>query len=655
MNPNNNKNNKTTPESGAKKRRWLIAIVALAVIAGLALVLALERPTKATSKTTSSTTFAVRTDDLTITVTESGSIKARNSIDLKSEVEGRATIINIVPEGTYVTQEDVENEKVLCELDSGDLEERLVQREIEFASSEASLAEANEAYHIRVKQNESDISQALLDVRFALMDLQKSLGATLAETLIETANKAHDPNVDLATLININALLDDPNALGGGASQQLGRLQDDILLAEEELKRARNTLMWTEKLREKEYVSETDLESDRLRVQRLEIDLERSKTELNLFRTYDFSKETQRLLSNYLEANRELERKYARARSQLAQEKARLENAKARFNLQKDRLNKTKKQLDACTIKAPAPGLVVYGSSENNFRRYRGEVIAAGETVYQRQTIISLPDIAEMMAEIAVHESSVDKVRPGQKATIIMDAFPDRTFLGEVLKVAPLPDQQRGWLSPDIKVYTTQVGIEGTHDFLKPGMSAKVEILVDHLNDVLIVPVQVVANRGGKKVCYVTTSQGIREREVVTGAFNDTYVQILEGLQQGEQALLNPPRITETRTKDQRQADEPTPGQQGQSPAADTEVEDSSEKRTGQFKAVMQDGEPNEAVRQKMEQFRQMMKDGEPNEEMRKRMEQFRSNMQDEQRQRPGGGGRQGGARPQRQQRPRDQ
>ena len=134
-----------------------------------------------------------------------------------------------------------------------------------------------------------------------------------------------------------------------------------------------------------------------------------------------------------------------------------------------------------------------------------------------------------------------------------MDAFPDKTFKGEVIKIAALPDQQRNWLSPDIKVYTTQVSIEGTHSFLKPGMSARVEVLVDEVADALIVPVQVVANRSGKKICFVANSGKATEREVKTGLFNDTYVQILDGLETGEEVLLNPPRITETKGEPAKQ------------------------------------------------------------------------------------------------------
>jgi hypothetical protein len=126
-----------------------------------------------------------------------------------------------------------------------------------------------------------------------------------------------------------------------------------------------------------------------------------------------------------------------------------------------------------------------------------------------------------------------------------MDAFPDKILRGEVYEVAPLPDQQRGWMNPDLKVYKTLVAIDGTHDFLRTRMSCKVEILVRRLEDVLLVPIQVVANRGGRKLCYVAAASGPQECEVKTGAFTDTLVQIIDGLEEGQEVLLNPPLLEE--------------------------------------------------------------------------------------------------------------
>jgi HlyD family secretion protein len=272
------------------------------------------------------------------------------------------------------------------------------------------------------------------------------------------------------------------------------------------------------------------------------VELDKAKTAIDLFRQYEFPKQVRKLLSDYIEAGRKLERTNAQARSKLAQFEAKLASAKATYDLQTERLEKLKKQLVACIIKAPASGLVVYETSTRMFGGSRN-MIEAGASVRERQTIMSLPNTAEMSVEIKVHESSIDKVRPDLPAKITIDAFPDKVFSGSVIKVSPLPDQQNMFLNPDLKVYTSEVSIDGSHDFLKPGMSAKVEILVDHLTDAIYVPVQAVCNRGGQKVCYLSGSS--RPLTVTTGLSNENFVEITDGLSVGQEILLNPPAIAE--------------------------------------------------------------------------------------------------------------
>jgi HlyD family secretion protein len=554
MNNSKGINQQSTQETIAGKKtfvgKWLLAALVCVGIVIVLIFLSSMRSVHSATPGKNPSTFTVRRDDLLVTVTEGGSIRARKTIEVKCQVDAHregVRITSIVPEGTYITQEDVNNSKLLVRLDSASLEEELTQRDIDFASSEASFTQAKEANDIQVKQNESDITAAELEVKFALMDFRKYLGGILADEIVNRKESESIANV------NMLPLLEDPE-LGGAASQKLRELNDDITLSMANLESAIDTLEWTEKLYEKKYVAETELRRDRLEKQSLEINKEKAKIALELFKLYEFPKEAEKFLSDYEEAKRELARTYARARSKLAQAQADLKSAQSRYESRKERLNRTKRNIEFCTITAPAPGLVTYGSGKSgeHWRRMRGSaIIAEGEMVYERQTIISLPDMAEMIAEIDVHESSVDKIRPGQRAKIVMDAFPDRTLEGEVLKVAPLPNQDRSWFSPDLKVYTTQVPIEGTHDFLKPGMSAKVEILVEQLEDVIIVPVQVVANKGGKKVCYCLTPRGVEQRVVQTGSFNDTFVQVTDGLEVGEEVLLSPPRLTEAEPEDE--------------------------------------------------------------------------------------------------------
>lgn len=515
-------------------RRVLIFIAVVTGIGGLVLLRGVFSDSDGPNK--ESGTFTVRRDNLPITVTENGDIKAINSKEIKSEVEGRTTIISIVEEGTIITPEDVNDGKVLVELDSSEIEQRLTEREVTFLSAEASYTDANESLDIQKKQNDSDIKAGQMKVRFALMDLQKYLGAAVAEKLMSGMTNPGVEDNEIASLII------DPN-LGGEALQKLRELTDDIALAESKFEQESDKLMWTQKLYDKEYVSETELRKDQLTMQSSKIQMDRTKTALELFKLYEFPKEAERLLSDHDEAKRELERIEARARSKLAQAQARLKSGEATYLLQKRRLEKLQKQLEACTIKAPVPGEVVYASSGDRWARQE-RMIEEGAEIYERQEIISIPDTSEMKVEIKVHETWIDKVKVGQKANITVAAFPDKTFTGKVLKKAPLAEQQ-WWGRGDLKVYVTDVSIDGTHDFIKTGMSAKVEVIIDELHDVLLVPIQSVITQEGKKVCYCLTDKGPKKREVETDSFNNDFVEIKNGLVEGEKVLLNPPRAGE--------------------------------------------------------------------------------------------------------------
>ena len=540
-------NGKRGPSSTTRKGGWSWLIVLLIVITVTASVFSERWRSPASSDAGRvGSTFAARRGDLIVTVTESGSIKARQTIDIRCEVWREATIIRLVPEGTYLTQEDVDAGKVIVELDSSSSVDRLKEEEKGLASDEASLTEEQENYHIQQNQNESDITAAKLAVQFGLLDLQNFLGKSASQKLVEKV--ARDPNatVEVATLVEFFA---EPNSLGGEALQTQKQYENDILLAEGQFEKATDVFKGTEKLHDANYASDLDLKSAKLDVDRYRIQKESADEALRLYKLYVLPKQTIQLLSVYREAGHELRRTEARARSMMAQALARRGNAEEEVIESRDDVERCRRQVAVCTIPAPAPGLVVYSSSGDSYRREERGPIQEGAKVYQRQKIISLPNPAEMIVEVRVHEASVDKIRPGQVATITAEPFPDKTFYGEVLSVAPLPDAQRGYLSPDIKVYTTKVSIEDSHDSLRPGMSAKVEVLVEQLDDVLMVPVQVVANRGGRKVCYIATDRGPEERQVQTGAFNNNFVEIVSGLQVGESVLLSPPRVVE-----------PTPG-----------------------------------------------------------------------------------------------
>ena len=121
-------------------------------------------------------------------------------------------------------------------------------------------------------------------------------------------------------------------------------------------------------------------------------------------------------------------------------------------------------------IRATKAGLVVYGGARDDMNFYGGEErIREGATVHERQAIITIPDMTRMTVNVKIHESYITKVRKGQKAHIIVDAFPDKVLTWEVTKVGVLPDSQNRWMNPDLKVSLTSITIDGTQDWRMAG------------------------------------------------------------------------------------------------------------------------------------------------------------------------------------------
>ena len=108
-----------------------------------------------------------------------------------------------------------------------------------------------------------------------------------------------------------------------------------------------------------------------------------------------------------------------------------------------------------------------------------------------------------MKVEIKVHESHVNQVRPGQKAFIVLDSLPDNRYVGEVTKIGVLPDAQSRFSNNNLKVYATEIVVQDDLPDVKPGVSARAEIIITNLEDVLTVPIQCVTTVKGNQVCYV--------------------------------------------------------------------------------------------------------------------------------------------------------
>jgi len=511
------KNNSTKSSGTNGKSFKVIGIIALIVVVGLAVVWL--KVVRGSEKSTNDlATFIAKRGPLTISVLESGTIKPRERIIIKNEVEGRTSIIRLIPEGMRVKKGDL-----LVELDASTLEDTKIDQEIRVQNSEAALINAQETLAVVENQAQSDIDVSKLTLKFAEQDLQQYL-------------EGQYPKVKKTA-------------------------ENEITLREEELTRAQETLTWSQTLYEEKYLSNTDLQADKLAVTRSNNQLALAQEELRLLEEFTRQRNIDQLESDYHQAEMALERIKRKATADVVQAKADLKAKELEYNRQKDKLAKIMDQLVKATILSPADGIVIYASSarRGGFRDSR-EPLDEGVEVYERQELIYLPTADSAMAEVDIHEASLEKVRLGLPAIITVDAMAGKKFFGSVGRIAPLPDPQSMFMNPDLKVYNSEIYLEGDEPSLRAGMSCKVEIIVEQYEDAVYIPVQTVIRVAGKPTIYIVKEDTIEERKVEIGLDDNRMIRIISGLDEGEVVLMTPPLKSATIEHGSKIADTDLPG-----------------------------------------------------------------------------------------------
>ena len=479
-------------------RRW--AFLAVAVVA---LVLVLTASYYYTSKSKGGDgsfgpTCVAKQGPMTITVTESGTIQSRDQAVVKDRVPGTKTIIYLVPEGTHVKKGDL-----LIQLDSSDLEDSQSNQEITVENAQADLTNAKENLTITKSQAQSDVSNAKLAAQFAKADLEKYIK--------------------------------------GEYPQQLQQDQANITLAKQKLEQARTTLEGSEKLYKLNYISKTERDSDALAEKQAELNEKMAEGDLKLLQDYTYPRQIEQLKSNVTQTAMALDRVKLSSRANIVQAESTYRWRQSSYSRVKRHLDDLNEWIKNCNIYAPRSGMVIYASTGGRHAWANQQPLAEGQDVHDRQELIDLPTPGSMTAEIKVHESSVDKVQPGQPVLLKVDAYPGETFTGTVAKIAPLPDAQSVWLNPDLKVYDTTINIQGDHDQLRTGMSCEAKIIVDQYDNATYVPIQSVIRVGDQPTVFAVHNGRSIPVPVKLGLDNNRTVRILSGIAPGQRVLLAPP------------------------------------------------------------------------------------------------------------------
>jgi len=295
---------------------------------------------------------------------------------------------------------------------------------------------------------------------------------------------------------------------------QLESLKKDEAIAKSNLTTSQNMLAHTEMMFKRGYVSELEVEGNRFTVTRAELELAVTQTAIDVLKRFTKEKELESL------------------RGTLKAAEASLDAQKAQVELQKKRLDHAIEQFEHCVIVAKQGGMVIHPSAAE---WKDAPEVEEGANVHTNQVLLMMPDLSKMQVKLGIHESMIDRIKPGLPARVTLQ---DSTIVGEVSSVAEVT-RPAGWWTGNVVKFETIVALDSETE-LKPGMSAEVEVTLARYEDVLTIPVAAVVEMEQGYFCWVKTSDGPQRRLLQLGDSNDQFILVKAGLKEGDEVVLNP-------------------------------------------------------------------------------------------------------------------
>ena len=458
--------------------------------------------------------FVVTRASFPVILEEKAELGAKHNVIIRNEMDSGtragATIIYIVPEGTRVETGDL-----LVELAADTIEQRIRTQRITVSTAKSARVAANNDLAIQKNLNDANIALAKTTLSISLIEMQEWEQ--------------------------------------GLRVQQEQQASLALLTADSKKEQAAVQLDVSRKGLAEGIIFEVEYKGTEIDFDTADYAQRNAEVQLGVLKTYTFKKDRIRLRAAEVDAGAALSRAKKTASSEEQKALAAVDQARQALDLSIAELDTLETQLEKSKIRAPRPGQVVY-HVERSFRG-TSTPIDLGAQVARNRTIMKLPDLSEMELVVQIHEVDVGQIRLGQPARIevagvseIVDEAAEggarssgkpKIFNGVVEQVALLADSRNRRLNPDLRVFETKVKILDADPRLKPGMTAMVRIQVDYLEDVISVPIEAIHSQAGTSYVFVQAGEDLAAREVVLGGSSHRFVEVLHGLEVGENVWLD--------------------------------------------------------------------------------------------------------------------
>lgn len=539
-------------------------------------------------------------EKMQLSIVERGALESSENSEIVCRVKasGKGSTVSttikwIIDDGTQV----VRGQK-LIELDDAGLQEQLKNQIITVNKAKSEYIFADENLRIQQSQNFSDIETAKNNLVLAQIDIKKYLGDGVADKVLAIPDR-----LKLVKYLDADLEPHLKKEIGNSKDKSLSEVLqtlDDIggriEIARSDREQWLDRASWSQRMVKKGYLSRSQAESDKARLDSAEIALKKVQGELDIYRKFTVEKSVTELWGKFKEAERALDRTITQAKAKEVQAISEADGKRAIYLQEEAKKADVEREIDNCTLFSPQDGMVVYIVPEQN-RMGTGQqqnIVAQGEPVREGQKLMRIPNLSRMLVNTRVHEAMVSRLRgettrptgfseaqqvamtigrsplaaalsevvydiefrpqfrerdvkviaSGQPALIRVESFPSKIYKGHVKTVATVPSAA-DFLTSDVKVYQTMVAIDEQVEGLKPGMSAEVTIIAEESKEpILMVPIQSVVGSlamGANRKVFVLDGTGQpKETDIVVGRSNDRMVEVIKGISEGAKVVLNP-------------------------------------------------------------------------------------------------------------------
>jgi HlyD family secretion protein len=494
-------------------KKWLFVIIIIVIILGYyAVRQVLKNPADGYL------TEKIERGEVLQEISETGSVKATEELSLGFKAVGKIARINTI------VGENVKRGDILAELDSGQISAQVLSAKAALQSAESEyekLINGSTSEYIKIYQDAVDSAQQTLDSEYE----------DAINNLDSVYSKIYDA-YNTVILMQYNYF--------SSADQQGIKIQDsknDIAGNMEDIK------IYIDKTKESKETKDVDNTISRailvldnvyndLKVAREQCD--QGSYYLNISSTDKALLDTQKTYIN----------------TSLSTIKALQQNISAyKINLQKaknDLAYRTagprQEDIDiySLAVEKARANLELYQSQIGDNYIYSpidGKITAInakkGETV-NTSSIIDLLSSEPFQIKVDIYEQDIVNVKTGDLVKIELVAFPKDTFEGKVLSIDPAEK-----IVDNVVYYQVTIDFPEQPDGIRSGMTADIVIQTNKKEDVLRISKNAVESIGGKELVQVFINKKIEEREIITGLEGTDYFEVLSGLSEGDEIILN--------------------------------------------------------------------------------------------------------------------